>query len=397
MTSVDLLEKKQTLKDEAINIINTAKMEIRMLNGDENQRFAEIKEEINNINEEIRNLDVELPKVIENQINTENKINHNIMTENFSILRAVKAVAENRALDAVSQAVVDNGAAEMRNAGISYNGQIVIPTSEEYRTITVTTEHDDVIKTDVMDVLTALHGKNALIQSGVKFLTNLKGDVMYPIMSEANSYWCDETADCSTSTPVFASVRLAPHRISCVIPISKQFLLQDSISAENAIRSEIINSINGLLESTILGTAAASTTKPGGLLNGVLADVSTFAGLCDKESDIEGANFDNLGYICDPKAKAILRGMNKGGNTAASVWNNGEIDGVPCITTTNVGVQKGIVVADWSQFVLAQFGGIEILVDPYSLAGQGITKLVASAYFDFKPLRDGAYKAFKMA
>jgi hypothetical protein len=44
------------------------------------------------------------------------------MKENFSLLKAVRAIANNQTLDERSQEVVNAGIAEMRKSGQSYSG-----------------------------------------------------------------------------------------------------------------------------------------------------------------------------------------------------------------------------------------------------------------------------------
>ena len=96
MNSVELLEKKTALVNEARNLCNNCKVEIRKLTPDEAGRIENIKSEIININEQLRALDVELPK------ETENNISSNIrqkMNKTFSLLTAIRNVAENKQQD----------------------------------------------------------------------------------------------------------------------------------------------------------------------------------------------------------------------------------------------------------------------------------------------------------
>lgn len=397
MNSVELLEKKTALVDEVRNLCNTCKEEIRNLTDEETNRIETIKGEINDINEQLRALDVELPQ------ETEKNITSNIrkkMDKNFSILAAIRNVAENKQQDALSQAVIDKGAEEMRNSGVNYVGQIQVPMAEEYRTVTVTTEHDDVVATNMMNVLEPLHAKNTLLQSGVKFLSGLKGDVEYPTMSAITATWAGETATVSASTPTFANVKLQPKRLSVVVPVSKQFLIQDSVAAEQAIRNEIVNAINAKLESTILGNANTAG-QPQGLFYSAsaLGTVSSFSDITAMEATIETANMDNFRYICSPSAKASLRGMLKGSvssgddvtvNVGGMVYENGEIDGVTCLSTSNI-ANKGIICGDFSQMVLAQWGDLDIVVDNVTLAADGCVRLVINSYWDFKVLRSNSY------
>lgn len=403
MTSVELMEKKAQLVAEAESIAKTATEEVRSVEGDD--RLNQIKAEIESINEEIRKLDVEVPQETENEINNISNIRkmENKAKTNFSILTAIRNVADNRQQDAISEAVIAAGSDEMRKAGLNYVGQIQIPMSEEFRTVTVSVEHDDVVATEMMNVLEPLHAKSTLIQSGVKFLSGLKGDVQYPVMSAINATWEGETSTTSASTPTFSNVKLQPKRMSVVVPISKQFLIQDSVSAENAIRNEIVNAINAKLEATILGTANSTANQPAGLFyNGgsALTSVTNFAGITAMEAAIEGANMDGYSYICSPTAKSKLRNMMKGSvatgedtttvNVGGAVYENGEIDGVKCLSTSNI-ANSGIICADWSQMVLAQFGNLDITVDNVTLAADGCIRLIVNSYWDFKTLRSGAF------
>jgi len=402
--SVELLEEKTNLKNEANAMINKAKEEIRALTDAEKERFEALKQQIMSINDDLLELSdefetpVETEKPTERQINKENKTNHINMTEktNFSLLRAIRNVAENKMQDSISEAVINAGAAEMRAAGLNYVGNIQLPVSEEYRTVTVATEHDDVIATDMMNVLEPLHSNNVL--NKFKMLTGLKGDVQYPVLSTVNAYWSDETADVSTSTPTFSNVKLQPKRLSVVVPISKQFLVQDSVSAETAIRNEIVAAVEDKLLTTIFGDEAGTTNKPQGLFysNSSIGDCSTYKGICTMEADIECANMNNYSFVASPRALAKIKELGKGGNHAASVYDDGKIDGIGVETTTAIDGTK-FICGDFSQMVLAQFGNLDITVDNVTLAAQGCIRLIVNSFWDFKVLRSGCYAVRNMS
>lgn len=393
MNSVELLEKKSLLKAEAQELIDKCKKEIRMFSAEENDKMTEIKSQIIDINEELRKLDVELPQEITNQIKNNIK-----MEKRFSLLTAIRNVANNRAQDEMTQAVIDAGVEEMRKSGITSMGAISLP-SAEYRTITVATEGVDTVATDLMDVLEPLRSRNVLINAGAKYITGLVGDVQYPVMSSVNATWESEIATTADSTPTFTNVKLSPKRLSVVIPISKQFLLQDSVGAEMAIRNEIINAVNGKLEATILGSAAGSTTQPEGLFyNGgnPLTQLTSFADICGLEAGLETANFyGEMKYIMSPSAKAALRGMAKTGTANGLIFENGEVDGVPVLTTSHVGATN-LIYGDFSNLVIANWGNLDITVDTTTLAAAAQVRLVVNAYFDAKVLRQGAFAVAMM-
>lgn len=325
------------------------------------------------------------------------KLTKNMNTE-FRLLKAINDIANNKTVDEVANAVINSGTEEMRKSGLSYGGQIQIPTSELRSTVTVAAEGEDVVATDLYDILEPLRAKNVLVQAGAKFLTNLVGDVQVPVMGAGNVTWEGETATARDAGYTFGSKKLSPKRLTAYVDISKQFLVQDSKSAEALIRQDLINAINSKLEETILGSAVGSTTKPQGifyLASGTLDVVDSYAEVAEFEATIEDANVNGeCKYIMSNKAKAQYRTMIKGTNGTGMVYEGGAIDGTSVLNTSNV---EGYNVAygDWSNLAIGQWGAIDLTVDPYTKAADGQVRLVINAYFDAKVLRPEAIKVAK--
>ena len=320
------------------------------------------------------------------------KINtHNIMSEKkFNLLSAIRSIAENKPLDPEVQAVVDAGKSEMRNAGLSVNGQLQIP-AETRAAVTVTAEGEDVVVTDFANILEPLRTKNVLAESGAHLLTGLVGDLQIPAMGAENVNWEGETASCQDGASTFTNVKLTPHRLSAYIDISKQFLVQDSLGAEALIRRDLVNAIQSKLEATIFSTDAADGSKPAGIFNGKVATkVTDFKGLCTLESDVEDANFYGPAkYIVSPKAKAAMRAMAKSTKSTQLVMEGDNIDGTPVLSTGHM-AKDTFAYGDWSQLYVGQWGAIDLTVDPYTKAADGQVRLVVNCFFDFKLVRPKA-------
>lgn len=323
--------------------------------------------------------------------NKENK-KSNIKKMEFRLLKAINAVANNQTIDEVASSVVEMGKEEMRKSGLSFGGQIQIPTSELRSTITVASEGEDTVATDLYDIIEPLRAKNVLVQAGAKFLTGLVGDVQVPVMAGGNVTWEGETSNASDAGTSFSSVKLSPKRLTAYVDISKQFLAQDSKSAENLIRQDLVNAINSKLESTILGNASGSTTQPAGLFYGQEVNkILAFSGVTNLEADIEDANvIGECKYIMSNKAKAAFRNMPKSAKSTELVMEGGQIDGTEVFNTSHVPGQ-GVAYGDWSNLAIGQWGGIDLTVDPYTKAAAGQVRLVINAYFDAKPLRSSAF------
>lgn len=400
LNSLEITDKKEQLKLRCKEIINTCKVEIREMSEDEEKEFNDAKEEIKSLNEQLAELQARLAQYEEEPIEeeTENNTNSNKRTKTinsmnteFRLIKAINDIANNRSLDNVASAVISKGTEEMRKSGLSYGGQIQLPTEELRATITVESEGEDVVATELYNIIEPLRAKNVLVQAGAKFLTNLVGDVQVPIMGASNVTWEGETADAKDGAGAFSNVKLQPKRLTAYIDISKQFLAQDSLSAEALIRQDLINAINSKLEATILG-AESGANQPSGLFNGITAtSVSDFAGVCDLEAAIEDANvIGECKYVMSNKAKAGFRNMAKSAKSTQLVMEGGMIDGTPVLNTSNV-EGKNFIYGDFSNLAIGQWGGIDLTVDPYTKAAQGQVRLVVNAYFDAKVLRPEAF------
>ena len=396
MNSVEILDKKAQLKAKAQEITDLCKTEIRDLNDAENAELESIKAQLVNLNEELRNLDTSISEEKVNEIiKTKTKTK---MNKEFRLLQAINDIANNRNLSDVATAVVNEGANEMRKAGLSFGGQIQLPI-ESRSAITVSDEGEDVVVTDFENILEPLRGKNVLVQAGARYLTGLVGDVQVPIMNASNVTWEGETAPAKDGAGTFDHIKLQPKRLTAYIDISKQFLVQDSLDAEALIRQDLVNAINSKLEETILSASAGTTTMPQGIFysDSALTSVSAFTDICELESDIEDANINGeCKYIVSNKAKAALRTMAKSALTNELVMHDGNIDGTAVLNTSHVGGKK-IAYGDFSYLAIGQWGGIDLTVDPFSQATNGKVRLVINAFFDAKVLRPEAIAVAEVA
>lgn len=326
---------------------------------------------------------------------TNKHININTMKEQrFSLLKAIRNVAENRQLDNVTAAVCNEGMKEMRAAGLNTVGQIYIPTMETRAAVSVASEGVDVVATDLYDIIEPLRAKNVLVQAGAKFYTGLTNNAQIPVMTGSNVNWAGETAAATDGNVLFNNVTLTPKRLTAYVDISKMLLAQDSIGVENAIRQDLINAINSKLESTILGKGAKSATTPAGIFNGKTpTKVTDFEGLVGLEAKVEEANvLGGISYIASPSARASFRNMMKGSRgTAQLAYVDGALDGTPVFSTSNV-ESKTFVVGDFSNLAIGSWGGLDIVVDNYTQAVNGMIRLVVNAYFDAALIRPEAFQ-----
>ena len=386
--TLELLDEKDQLKKRATELISGAENEVRKLNDVENTEFEAITIQLDQIDQEIRKIEEDNKRNL-NKVTTTKQTTQTM--ENFSLLKAINDIANNRQLDERAQEVINAGKAEFRFAGQNASGQIILP-METRATISATSvpSGQAVIAEDKLGILEPLRSNLVMVQAGATYMTGLTGNVSIPAYSGSSVLWAGETASATDGAGIFYEVTLEPKRITAELSISKQFLIQDSLSAEEMLKRDIIKAISNKLEATILGSAAGSTTQPAGLLNGAVADTTdvNYAELVYMEAALESTNVKgNKVFIVSPSAKAILKTTLKASGVAAGFLMEGtEINGYNTFTTSAV-PSNGVIFGCFEDYVIGQWGGIDLTVDPYSLASQGKVKLVINAYFDAKPRR----------
>lgn len=348
--------------------------------------------------------DVETPMEDEDETPTdddkEDNSNVRMMNKNFSLLKTVRSISKNQPLDELTNAVVEQGKSEMRKAGLSAQGQLVIPTNEVRAIHSVTADGESVVATDVFDILTPLRAKNVLAQAGATIYSNLTSDVKIPIMSKSNVTFEDENGEAKDGAGAFNYLKLTPHRLTAYVDISKELLAQDSVDVENAIRTDLVNAINSKLEEAFLSDFSGSTVQPKGVFAVVKPDsavTSNFAKLVENEAKVEDANILNEPcYILSNKAKAALRAMAKGAKSTELVYENGEVDGTKAYNTSNVPASNYLF-GDMSSLVIGTWSGLDLIVDPYTQASRGAVRLVVNMYVDFGVARPETLVAGKLA
>lgn len=406
-------EKEKEVQDETVEKTDEVQEEVptqeevEKKNTDtEDEKGIEVQEEdtVEKSDEEVQDEDKDKDNEVEGEdkedketrsAQTHKHININTMKEQrFSLLKAIRNVAENRQLDNVTAAVCNEGMKEMRAAGLNTVGQIYIPTMETRAAVSVASEGVDVVATDLYDIIEPLRAKNVLVQAGAKFYTGLTNNAQIPVMTGSNVNWAGETAAATDGNVLFNNVTLTPKRLTAYVDISKMLLAQDSVGVENAIRQDLINAINSKLESTILGKGAKSATTPAGIFNGKTpTKVTDFEGLVGLEAKVEEANvLGGVSYIASPSARASFRNMMKGSRgTAQLAYTDGTLDGTPVYSTSNVEA-KTFVVGDFSNLAIGSWGGLDIVVDNYTQAVNGMIRLVVNAYFDAALIRPEAFQ-----
>lgn len=377
MNVLELKEKSLELRNQLAELIANGQKEERELNEEETNTMAELRKSIDEINAQIEEVEKENRNIQKNTIITENK---EIRT--MSLLKMINAVVEGRNFSEDEAKAIAEARADFAKSGISPKGQIA------YRTIAATVEGagKENVAEDKWNLEVAVRNNLIATKMGADFVGGLVGDVSIPQYGGSTVKWKGETETAENGQGAFTEVTLTPKRLTAVLDVSKQFLIQDSNDAEAMLIRDLAAAVAEKLDKTIFGAEGGDANKPAGLFEGVaaekaLADV-TYDDVLALEEGVELANGSNYMFIVNPKVKFTLKGTQMA-NGLQMVFNGTEIDGYKTISSNSV-VDKGMICMDPRELVIGQWSGYDIVVDNYTKAADGQVRLVINAYFDAK-------------
>ena len=280
---------------------------------------------------------------------------------------------------------------EIRSALNSAEHKVTLPAETRAVTQTVSGDgvHDEIVETEFKGLLEPLYADSVISNLGITIYNGLPaGDFKVSAMGKGAAAWADETGTASESKNTFSHVTLQPKRISAQLSYSKQFLAQDTIGAEAAIRRDIYNALVAQIQTTMLSADAAGTNKPAGIFNGVTAkNITSYAELCDVEATVDDSNVKgDRKYLMSNKAKAILRCMPKSSLTNELVLHGNDIDGTQVIANSDVPTTQ-YAYGDFSNIVMGTWGNVDLIIDPYTLAAENSIRIVVNAFVDWKKVR----------
>lgn len=321
-----------------------------------------------------------------------------------SLMRIIRSQMRNGggSMTEADQEYCRRGAEMMGRANLDFGGGIVLPvegraegdTPAAPTAITAGTANygAEAVATGTLNILGPLYDNLVLAKAGCTMMSGLVGNIKLPSYSGSSATWAAENGDATDGKGSFSEITFSPKRLTAYIDISNQFLIQDSVNAEALLRSDLAMALRQKLESTILGDAAGSATQPAGLFNGVTAQVTpTYREMIDLEREVEELNVTGeLRYIMSPAIKAALRAASRDTGSGRFIMEGSDVNGIPALVTNNA---KGIILGNFADFVICQWGGVELIVDTLTMATKAMTRIVINSYWDAKPRRSTFAKA----
>lgn len=254
----------------------------------------------------------------------------------------------------------------------------------------------ELLASSFIDILVA---QMRVMAMGTTMLTDLQGNIAIPRATAGSTgYWVAENSASTESQQAFDQVALTPKTAGAFVDYSRRLLLQSSIAVEAFVRMDIARTIAMMIDlAAIAGTGASN--QPRGVLNtsgigsvagGTNGLAPTWDHIVDLESAVANANAPTgaLGYLTNTKVRGKLKRTQKfSGTNGEEIWKGGELNGVRAEVSNQVpsnltkgtssGVCSAIIYGNWTDLIIGMWGGLDIMVDPYTGATAGTRRVVA--------------------
>ncbi len=227
--------------------------------------------------------------------------------------------------------------------------------------------------------------------NGFVYLGGLVGNVAIPkVTGGQTAYWLPEGGTVSGSNMTFAQLGLMPHRLVASTAYDKQLVAQASLGVEALVRDTIAR-VMAVEKNRAMINGSGASGEPLGLLNitGVqsndtTANTPTWAQIVNFETKIgtANANLGAMSWLYSPAVQGNLKSLPKIGSTfPIFMQEGGMVNGYPVNITNNVPSGKGIFGVG-SEFIVADWAGIDIVVNPYSLDTSGQIRVTVQQWTD---------------
>lgn len=334
--------------------------------------------------------------------------------QRYSMVRVMNALAnptDRRAQEAARFEFECSDAARAARPGNDFKGAITVPVDvlrgqnaagQRDLTVGTATAGGNTVATDLLaqDFIEMLRNRMALQGLGVRMMTDLSGNVAIPRQTGgATAYWVGEGSAPTESQPAFDQVAMTPKTVGAFTDISRKLLLQSSIDVESFVRGDLATVLALAIDLAGIN-GSGSANQPRGVLN--TSGIGSVAGGTDgaaptnahiirleTEVAIDNADVGALGYLTNAKVRGKLKTTERFASTNGNpVWaDDNRLNGYNAAVSNQVpgdlvkgssgAVCSAILFGNWADLIIGMWGGLDLMVDPYTASTSGTVRIVA--------------------
>ena len=312
--------------------------------------------------------------------------------QRFSVIKAIRAMStgdwsdaglEREASKAIESALSQRGV-ERAGSGKGF----FIPLEVQQRDMLVATAANggNMVATNLrpQDFVGLLRARTLSNELGVRRLSGLVGNAdITKQTAGATGYWLSsESTAITESQQTVGIIQLRPKNLGAYTEVTRQLLLQSTPDADAFVMEDLAGQLGVAIDAAIFAGSGASG-QPTGItgtagVGSVTGTSLALAGLIEFQTDVAAANALNANcrYVTTPAVAGLLAQRARIASTdSVTLWQgnilDGTVEGYPAHTSTNIAAAS-MIFGDFSQAILAEWGVLEIDVNPYANFTAGI-------------------------
>ena len=396
-TSIILKEERSDIISQLEAIKDVATTESRDLSSDENNEVDGLITEVDSLDAKIERAE-KLETIKRNSAVVSGVVSTNVPkeVEDYSFQSAMRAAYTGN-VEGLVKEMDQEARSNARNTGQTFKG-LAIPSTILTRAAVGTAA---VNATQTMSFTDQLEANLVMASAGANFYSGIE-NMKFPVISGVNSYFQPEaggTAGAANGTA--SSITLSPKKLISVVNVSNEALTQN-VSLEAALRRNMAQSIAAHLEKALLGETDITNGPTSIFLDAAAGSVAAFdaatalaleASVLDAGVQLEGAR---MAYLMNSSAYQAIKQAAMV-SSVSPVYDMREklVNSYFSLFSSNVGLHGGtagkdaVLFGDFSKVHIAQFGGLDVLYDPYTNGATGQPRMIVTSLVDGNAVQNG--------
>lgn len=260
-----------------------------------------------------------------------------------------------------------------------------------------------------------IRARSAFLDAGVTTLTGLTANIdIARQLSGSQHYWVGENIDVTPSRLTFGTVSMLPRTIGVRVPISRRGMMQ-AADLENLTRNDMFSAIAGGIDEAIaygsgtnsqpLGiknvTGIGAVTFSGGTskafptaLGGGTHDCGDWADYVDLETALTALDLDigTMTYVGNMAVRGALKQTLRAAAAGSDyiMRDDNNVNGYPFRMSNKI-QQNDVFFGIASEILVGFWGGLDVIIDPYTQSANGQVILTAHQDVDVGIRRAGSF------
>jgi HK97 family phage major capsid protein len=319
--------------------------------------------------------------------------------QRFSVMRAIRAMVDRDWRQAGFEKECSDAICKRAGIAEAVNGGFYVPldvmAAKRDLTVGTTTAGGFMVGTDIQpqSFIDLLRARSVLARLGATMLPGLVGSVTIPkLTGAATGYWLATEATAITeSQQTIGQLAMSPKTVGAYTELSRLLMLQSTPAADMLVMNDLTKVIGLAIDLAGLEGSGASG-QPTGIsatagIGSVTGTSLAYAGVVEFQTDVAAGNALSTGsaYVTTPAVAGLLMQRQRFASTDTPLWSgsvlDGQMAGFGATTTTQV-TAASMVFGDFSQVVIAEWGMLELAMNPYANFAAGITGIRAMQSVD---------------